>query len=60
MFYDWLLFCKPLEHSRVGISSSLCVGKEGEKKVKPLGPLWGPLIKSFLLREVEEFEEALQ
>jgi len=27
--------------------------------MKPLGPLWGLLIKSFLLREVEEFEEAL-
>jgi len=44
----------------VGICSSLCVGKEGKKKIRPLGPLWGPLIKSFLLREVEEFEEDLR
>jgi len=44
----------------VGISSNLCVGKENKEKIKPLGSLWGPLIKSFLLREVEEFEEALR
>jgi hypothetical protein len=36
------------------------VGKEGKKEIKTFGPLWGPLIKSFLLSEVEEFEEALQ
>jgi hypothetical protein len=47
MFYDWLLFCKPLEHPRVGISSNLCDGEKDKKEIKVLGPLWGPLIKSF-------------
>jgi len=36
MLYEWLLFCKPLEHPRVGISSNLCVGKEGEEEIKTL------------------------
>jgi hypothetical protein len=36
------------------------VGKKGKKEIKTFGPSGGPLIKSFLLREVEEFEEALR
>ena len=45
-----------MEHPRVGICSSLCVGKEGKKKIKPLGPSGGPLIKFFLLREVRNLK----
>ena len=31
----------------MGISPNLCVVKEDKKEIKPLGPLWGPLIESF-------------
>jgi len=31
----------------VGISPNLRVGKEDKKEIKPAGPFWGPLIKSF-------------
>jgi hypothetical protein len=44
----------------MAVCSSLCVGKKGKKEIKTFGPLWGPLVESFLLREVEEFEEALR
>jgi len=30
----------------VAILPSFCISKKDKKEIKPLGPLWGPLIKS--------------
>jgi hypothetical protein len=39
----------------VAIFPSFRSGKKDKKEMKPLGPLWGPLIKSFVNEAVDLF-----
>jgi len=52
MFYDWFFSCRPLEHPRVVVCSSLCVGKKDKKEIKTLGSPSGAFDKIlFYIRE---------
>jgi len=44
-----------VEHPCVAVCSNFCVGKKDKKEIKPLGPIRGPLIKSFVNEPVDPF-----